>query len=137
MRARYIVRLAAAAAFIQAIGNQAGKFRGPQNGTREEAIRAALDQLTAISTGLDTSIYTRSRELDGLVESTVAQVTNRLDACDADGLRSLGDELSALGRQITTQLERAADAAGEGRRVRASRVFGLVERRLATLERMV
>jgi hypothetical protein len=73
-------------------------------------------------TGLNTSLHLRS---------------NRLDAGDADGLRSLGDELSALGRQITTQLERAADAAGEGRRVRASRVFGLVERRLATLERTV
>ena len=138
VRARYIVRLAAAAALLRDIGNRASRFRGSgADGSREANIRQGLSELTAVSTGLDTSIYVRSRELDGLVNSTVAQVADALDSGDEDRVQELGDELSRLGGEITTQLERAADAAGEGRDQRAGRVFELVERRLAMLDRTV
>ena len=138
VRARYIVRLAAAAALLQEIGNKAGRLRGSVGlEGREPAIRDALERLEAGSSFLDTSVYRRSRDLSAVVSSTIAQVTNRLEAGDSEGLRQLGRSLSQLGRSITVALERAANAAGEGRADRAGRAFGLVERRLANLERRV
>ena len=128
----YLVRIAALATLFGELNSRTDRIRSTaQLAPAEEELKTLVSQMEALVSGLDGSLYKRSKRLHTIVTKGVAQAEDLVDAGRAGELRAAGAELGELGRSIEAALRSAADAASASDPERAMVHLAAVDRRVS------